>query len=89
MALDNLKGNKVRKQDILTSQKLFAKNEIDHQQIDHYILETAELRVQERKDLTLAHWRDKNKLLNLTRKSFARHRHFHKQWRKSMKFTKV
>ncbi|NLS91502.1 MAG: virulence RhuM family protein [Planctomycetaceae bacterium] len=58
MALTNWKGSRVRKQDVL-----IAKNYLTHDEIDTLnrlvviFLEQAELRVKQRKDLTLDYWR--------------------------------
>ncbi len=70
MALTSWKGNKVRKQDILIAKNYLQKNEIDQlNRLTIIFLETAELRVQERKDLTLAYWQNNvNKLLEFNEK---------------------
>ena len=58
MALTNWKGSRVRKQDVI-----IAKNYLTHDEIDTLnrlvviFLEQAELRVKQRKDLTLDYWR--------------------------------
>jgi hypothetical protein len=70
MALTSWKGEIVRKQDIF-----IAKNYLSHDEIDSLnrltviFLETAELRVKERKDLTISYWKDNvNKLLEFNDK---------------------
>ena len=70
MALTSWEGNKVRKQDILIAKNYLLEEEIDQlNRLTVIFLETAELRVKERKDLTLAYWRDNvNKLLEFNEK---------------------
>ncbi len=70
MALTSWKGNVVRKQDIF-----IAKNYLQHDEIDTLnrlttlFLDTAELRVRERKDLTLRYWKETvDSLLNFQNK---------------------
>lgn len=59
MALTAWKGNKVRKQDILIAKNYLNEEEIDHlNRLTVIFLESAELRVKQRKDLTLDYWRD-------------------------------
>ncbi len=71
MALTSWKGSVVRKQDIF-----IAKNYLQHSEIDTLnrlttlFLDTAELRVRERKDLTLRYWRETvDSLLNFQNKA--------------------
>ena len=59
MGLTSWKGNIVRKQDIYISKNYLSADEID--QLNRFVvvfLETAELRVQNRKDLTMDFWRE-------------------------------
>ncbi len=57
MALTNWKGNKVRKQDILIAKNYLNKDEIDIlNRLVVIFLETAELRVKERIDITMKFW---------------------------------
>jgi hypothetical protein len=59
MALTSWQGNKVRKQDIAIAKNYLNKDEIDTlNRLTIIFLETAELRVKERKDLSLNFWRD-------------------------------
>lgn len=59
MALTSWKGSKVRKQDILTAKNYLNEDEIDTlNRLTVIFLETAELRVKERKDITLDFWRE-------------------------------
>lgn len=59
MALTSWKGSKVRKQDILTAKNYLNKDEIDTlNRLTIIFLETAELRVKDRKDITLNFWRE-------------------------------
>ena len=59
MALTSWKGNKVRKQDIIIAKNYLTKDEIDTlNRLTVIFLETAELRVKERKDITLAFWKN-------------------------------
>lgn len=59
MALTSWKGNKVRKQDVLTAKNYLSKDEIDTlNRLTVIFLETAELRVKERKDINLGFWRE-------------------------------
>lgn len=59
MALTSWKGNKVRKQDIIVAKNYLSKDEIDTlNRLTVIFLETAELRVKERKDITLTFWRN-------------------------------
>jgi hypothetical protein len=68
MALTSWKGKIVRKQDIYISKNYLTENEIDS--LNRFVsvfLETAELRAKERKDITMAFWKenvDKILLLN-------------------------
>lgn len=70
MALTSWKGKQVRKQDILIAKNYLNEKELDQlNRLTVIFLETAELRVQERKDLTLAYWRNNvNKLLEFNDK---------------------
>ncbi len=70
MALTSWKGKVVRKQDILTAKNYLNKEEIDRlNRLTVIFLETAELRVKERKDLTLSYWRNNvDKLLEFNEK---------------------
>ncbi len=59
MALTSWQGNKVRKQDIIIAKNYLNKDEIDTlNRLTIIFLETAELRVKERKDITLQFWRE-------------------------------
>jgi len=59
MALTSWQGTKVRKQDILIAKNYLSKEEIDTlNRLTIIFLETAELRVKERKDITLNFWRE-------------------------------
>ncbi len=59
MALTSWQGNRVRKQDIVVAKNYLTKDEIDTlNRLTIVFLETAELRVKERKDITLQFWRD-------------------------------
>lgn len=59
MALTSWKGNVVRKQDIYTAKNYLKEEEIDTlNRLTILFLDSAELRVKERKDLTLKFWRD-------------------------------
>ena len=59
MALTSWKGNVVRKQDIYIAKNYLQQSEIDTlNRLTTLFLDTAELRVRERKDLTLRYWRD-------------------------------
>ena len=59
MALTSWKGNVVRKQDIFTAKNYLLKEEIDTlNRLTVLFLDTAELRVKERKDLNLHYWRE-------------------------------
>lgn len=70
MALTTWKGNTVRKQDILIAKNYLQEKEIDQlNRLTVIFLETAELRVQERRDLTLDYWRNNvNRLLEFNEK---------------------
>ncbi|HNS30050.1 MAG TPA: virulence RhuM family protein [Tenuifilaceae bacterium] len=70
MALTSWKGSVVRKQDILIAKNYLNESEIDQlNRLTVIFLETAELRVQERKDLTLDFWRNNvNRLLEFNEK---------------------
>lgn len=59
MALTSWQGSKVRKQDIIVAKNYLSKDEIDTlNRLTIIFLETAELRVKERKDITLHFWRE-------------------------------
>lgn len=59
MALTSWKGNKVRKQDIIVAKNYLSKDEIDTlNRLTVIFLETAELRVKDRKDINLTFWRN-------------------------------
>jgi hypothetical protein len=59
MALTTWQGNKVRKQDIVVAKNYLNNDEIDTlNRLTIIFLETAELRVKERKDISLSFWRD-------------------------------
>ena len=59
MALTSWKGNVVRKQDIYTAKNYLKEDEIDTlNRLTVLFLDSAELRVKERKDLTLNFWRN-------------------------------
>lgn len=59
MGLTSWKGNKVRKQDIITAKNYLTKDELDTlNRLTVIFLETAELRVKERKDINLNFWRN-------------------------------
>ena len=59
MALTSWKGNVVRKQDIYTAKTYLKDDEIDMlNRLTVLFLDSAELRVKERKDLTLNYWRN-------------------------------
>ena len=59
MALTSWKGNVVRKQDIYTAKNYLNDDEIDMlNRLTVLFLDSAELRVKERKDLTLNYWRN-------------------------------
>lgn len=58
-ALTSWKGSKIRKQDILIAKNYLQKDEIDIlNRLTIIFLETAELRVKERKDITLNFWKE-------------------------------
>ncbi len=59
MGLTSWKSNKVRKQDIIIAKNYLNKEELDTlNRLTVIFLETAELRVKERKDITLSFWRE-------------------------------
>lgn len=59
MGLTSWKGNKVRKQDIITAKNYLTNDELDTlNRLTVIFLETAELRVKERKDINLNFWRE-------------------------------
>jgi hypothetical protein len=58
MALTNWKGSRVRKQDVIVAKNYLTQDEIDTlNRLVVIFLEQAELRVKQRKDLTLDYWR--------------------------------
>lgn len=58
MALTNWKGSRVRKQDVIIAKNYLTQDEIDTlNRLVVIFLEQAELRVKQRKDLTLEYWR--------------------------------
>ena len=59
MALTSWQGNKVRKQDIIIAKNYLNQDEIDTlNRLTIIFLESAELRVKERKDITLRFWKE-------------------------------
>lgn len=59
MGLTSWKGNKVRKQDIIIAKNYLSEDELDTlNRLTVIFLETAELRVKERKDIHLNFWRE-------------------------------
>lgn len=59
MALTSWQGSRVRKADIVIAKNYLTRDEIDTlNRLTIIFLETAELRVKERKDITLTFWRD-------------------------------
>ncbi|GAB3364471.1 hypothetical protein GCM10027566_33940 [Arachidicoccus ginsenosidivorans] len=76
MALTSWKGNKVRKQDILIAKNYLNTEELDQlNRLTVIFLETAELRVKERKDLTLNYWRiNVDRLLDFNEKEVLDHK---------------
>ena len=70
MNLTAWKGSVVRKADITTAKNYLNADEVDSlNRLTVIFLETAELRVKERKDLTLPYWRDNvDKLLTFNEK---------------------
>ncbi|RFC36187.1 MAG: hypothetical protein DID92_2727743747 [Candidatus Nitrotoga sp. SPKER] len=70
MNLQSWKGSVVRKGDITTAKNYLSADEVDSlNRLTVIFLETAELRVKERKDLTLSYWRDNvDKLLAFNEK---------------------
>lgn len=59
MALTSWQGSKVRKQDIFTAKNYLSADEIDNlNRLVVIFLESAELRVKNRQDLTLDYWRN-------------------------------
>lgn len=71
MALTSWKGSVVRKQDIFTAKNYLLQDEIDTlNRLTVLFLDTAELRVKERKDLNLRYWRETvDGLLNFQNKA--------------------
>lgn len=74
MALTSWKGRVVRKQDIYIAKNYLNKNEIDSlNRLTVLFLDSAELRVKERKDLTLDFWRSNvDALLNFQNKEILK-----------------
>lgn len=70
MALTSWQGNKVRKQDIVIAKNYLTNDEIDTlNRLTIIFLETAELRVKEKKDITLNFWRENvNRILQFNDK---------------------
>jgi hypothetical protein len=59
MGLTSWKGNKVQKQDIVIAKNYLSQDELDTlNRLTVIFLETAELRVKERKDINLNFWRN-------------------------------
>lgn len=59
MGLTTWKGSKVRKQDIVIAKNYLTADELDVlNRLTVIFLETAELRVKERKDITLSFWKE-------------------------------
>lgn len=76
MALTSWKGNKVRKQDILIAKNYLSKDELDTlNRLTVIFLETAELRVKDRKDITLKFWQNNvNRILEMNDQKVLNHR---------------
>lgn len=74
MALTSWTGSKVRKQDIIIAKNYLNKDELDTlNRLTIIFLETAELRVKERKDITLGFWRENvDRILQFNDKSVLR-----------------
>lgn len=72
MGLTSWKGAIVRKQDIIISKNYLTADEIDTlNRLVVIFLETAELNVKERKDLTMSFWKENvDRLLNFQNKRF-------------------
>ena len=70
MGLNSWKGSIVRKQDIIIAKNYLSEDEIDTlNRLTVIFLETAELTVKERKDLTIAFWKENvDRLLNFQNK---------------------
>jgi hypothetical protein len=70
MGLSSWKGSIVRKQDIIVAKNYLSEDEIDTlNRLTVIFLETAELTVKERKDLTIAFWKENvDRLLNFQNK---------------------
>jgi hypothetical protein len=75
MGLTSWKGNKVRKQDIIIAKNYLNKDEIDTlNRLTVIFLETAELRVKERKDINLKFWQNSvDKILEFNDKEVLQH----------------
>lgn len=76
MNLTNWKGNKVRKQDIIVAKNYLTKDEIDTlNRLTVIFLETAELRVKDRKDISLQFWRQSvDRILEFNDKNILSHK---------------
>jgi hypothetical protein len=74
MALTSWKGNKVRKQDVIIAKNYLSKDEIDTlNRLTVIFLETAELRVKDRKDINLTFWRNNvDRMLEFNEKKVLR-----------------
>ncbi|OFX84023.1 MAG: hydroxyacid dehydrogenase [Bacteroidetes bacterium GWF2_33_16] len=74
MGLTSWKGTIVRKQDIIIAKNYLSENEIDTlNRLVVIFLETAELTVKERKDLTMQFWRENvDRLLNFQNKNILK-----------------
>jgi hypothetical protein len=76
MNLTNWKGNKVRKQDIIVAKNYLTKDEIDTlNRLTVIFLETAELRVKDRKDISLQFWQQSvDRILEFNDKNILSHK---------------
>lgn len=76
MNLTSWKGNKVRKQDIIVAKNYLTKDEIDTlNRLTVIFLETAELRVKDRKDISLQFWRQSvDRILEMNDKKILAHK---------------
>jgi len=76
MNLTNWKGSKVRKQDIIVAKNYLTKDEIDTlNRLTVIFLETAELRVKDRKDISLQFWRQSvDRILEFNDKNILSHK---------------
>lgn len=75
MGLTTWKGSKVRKQDIVIAKNYLTADELDVlNRLTVIFLETAELRVKERKDITLSFWRENvDRILQFNDKEVLQH----------------